>query len=598
MTFAKKQHGQSVDRYHFLYICGMRNVFLIICSLLLSFELADAASSRFHWKPIDTYFDSIVNKLEKGFTSDDDVHRRDSLVNQLYAFAGKHKKELVYQWRANFWDARTQLKKNNSDSTLILIDKAYRQVDSLKYTYDYMRIRHLWTIMHQEKTHLIYKSLKEISEYYAKVNDLFMLAHAYIDMGNILNRLKDYTKALEYYRKADTYYKELNEDIYQAKNQLNISNVLYLIDEKEQADNILNKLLNNPVCVRDTSFYINTLLSLAEHDVFLNKELISEACRLSIAFANKGLLIQSECFMGNFYQNDHQPDSALYYYRKAYSNINSRHTDFLIPLLKSLSECFADLHHPDSAYIYLHRYEQHKDSLDQINSLAEIRRIESRAAIEKQESELRQVAERNRFHTILTVILCIFIICIAALICYIFWKRHREEKIKKQLKELENKELTTRLKNEALQNEYFKVELESKDRELTSNSLIIMEKNQVLKSLIEEIEKEKNAGKINPNTVVQINNNIKRHLGTNDEWEFFKVQFEKVHPDFFIKLKKQYPSITEGELRLCAYIRTGMENKHIAQMLSLQPDSIKKNRYRIRKKLGIADSLEDFLRNI
>ena len=160
--------------------------------------------------------------------------------------------------------------------------------------------------------------------------------------------------------------------------------------------------------------------------------------------------------------------------------------------------------------------------------------------------------------------------------------------------------MTTRLEKEALQNNYFKVELASKERELTSNSLIIMEKNQVLKSLLEEIEKEKEVGHVNSNTMIKIGKDIKRHLGTNDEWEFFKIQFEKVHPDFFSKLKSLYPSITEGELRLCSYIRIGMENKQIAQMLSLQPDSVKKTRYRIRKKMGIEleDSLEDSLRNI
>ena len=264
-----------------------------------------------------------------------------------------------------------------------------------------------------------------------------------------------------------------------------------------------------------------------------------------------------------------------------------------------MSECFAAIQQEDSAYVYLNRYEQYKDSLDQVNSLAEIRRMESRAAIEKQELELQQAEERGRVRFVLILVVCAFILCIAALVCYIFWKKSREEKIKKQLKELENKELVTRLENEMLQNNCFKVELEYKDRELASNSLIIMEKNQVLKSLVDELEKEKDAGNIQSNTALQISNNIRMHLGTDDEWDFFKMQFVKVHPDFFVRLKTLCPSITEGELRLCAYIRTGMENKHIAQMLSLQPESVKKNRYRLRQKLNLGkESLEDFLRGI
>jgi len=71
-----------------------------------------------------------------------------------------------------------------------------------------MRVFHLWTIMHKNQPHVTYKNLKKISEYYARTNNLFMLAHAYIDMGNILSRLKDYPKALEYLQKADSYYKK------------------------------------------------------------------------------------------------------------------------------------------------------------------------------------------------------------------------------------------------------------------------------------------------------------------------------------------------------------------------------------------------------
>ncbi len=44
----------------------------------------------------------------------------------------------------------------------------------------------------------------------------------------------------------------------------------------------------------------------------------------------------------------------------------------------------------------------------------------------------------------------------------------------------------------------------------------------------------------------------------------------------------------------------GMENKTIAHIRSVQPDSIKKLRFRIRKKLAVdpACSLEDFLYSV
>lgn len=57
---------------------------------------------------------------------------------------------------------------------------------------------------------------------------------------------------------------------------MNISNVLYSMNEEVQAEKILYKLLENPVCVEDTSFYINTLLLLTEHDVPLSKNMFQK----------------------------------------------------------------------------------------------------------------------------------------------------------------------------------------------------------------------------------------------------------------------------------------------------------------------------------
>ena len=98
----------------------------------------------------------------------------------------------------------------------------------------------------------------------------------------------------------------------------------------------------------------------------------------------------------------------------------------------------------------------------------------------------------------------------------------------------------------------------------------------------------------------QINSVIGDSLRNDDEWSRFKLHFDSVHPDFFLKLKQRSSELTENDLRLCAYIRIGMRAKQIAEMLSVSPDSINTNRYRLRKKLALAkgQSLDDFIRQI
>ena len=96
---------------------------------------------------------------------------------------------------------------------------------------------------------------------------------------------------------------------------------------------------------------------------------------------------------------------------------------------------------------------------------------------------------------------------------------------------------------------------------------------------------------------------VSRHvlqLGKDIHLHIVKLHFDSVHPDFFRKLKKLSAELTENDLRLCAYIRIGLRAKQIAEMLSVSPDSVNSNRYRLRKKFGLqrGDSLDDFIRRI
>lgn len=88
------------------------------------------------------------------------------------------------------------------------------------------------------------------------------------------------------------------------------------------------------------------------------------------------------------------------------------------------------------------------------------------------------------------------------------------------------------------------------------------------------------------------------HLNGQNDWDCFKELFEKVHPSFVSDLKAEFPDLTESDLRLATYLKAGMESKQIARMTNLQPDTIRKNRQKLRRHLGLTrdESLENFLR--
>ena len=72
---------------------------------------------------------------------------------------------------------------------------------------------------------------------------------------------------------------------------------------------------------------------------------------------------------------------------------------------------------------------------------------------------------------------------------------------------------------------------------------------------------------------------------------------DELHQDFFKKLKDKFPGLSNNDLRLCAYLKIGLNSKEIADILNIQPSSAYISRSRLRKKLnlGVDEDLHDFL---
>ena len=305
--------------------------------------------------------------------------------------------------------------------------------------------------------------------------------------------------------------------------------------------------------------------------------------------------------MGALYIYKNEKDSALFYFQKARHSAEANKDAFsAIHTLYGLAEIYDRKNLPDSAYQYLKQYLQYKEETTGYAKSNEINQYEMKMAIEQYENELHEASERIELHKKLTIASFLIGLMICCIIGYIFWLSRKKEKIAKQLKEAENRELNERLQRQQLQNEKYHMELDLKNRELTSNSMISIEKNRVLKGLLKQIEELEGSKELSTPGGRTLKQQIKSHLDTEDEWMFFKHHFEEVHPDFFKKLYSIHPNLSENELRLCAYVRTGMETKQIAQMLSVLPETINTGRYRIRKKMQLGQdvTLENYLRDI
>lgn len=168
-------------------------------------------------------------------------------------------------------------------------------------------------------------------------------------------------------------------------------------------------------------------------------------------------------------------------------------------------------------------------------------------------------------------------------------KKRLEYEKEKELKllQLENERTVIKLRNEKLRSE-----VEAKNKELTTSTMGIVKKNELLNIVKHELHQEKD----NPyvKKALQI---IDNSLSDNSDWELFQEAFDNTDRDFLKKIKAVHPSLTPNDLKLCVYLRLNLSSKEIAPLLNISPRSVEIKRYRLRKKMNLeqAQNLTDYI---
>ncbi len=175
----------------------------------------------------------------------------------------------------------------------------------------------------------------------------------------------------------------------------------------------------------------------------------------------------------------------------------------------------------------------------------------------------------------------------------------REQDSLRQQKEKHKQEIIA-LEQKRMQAEYnqIKQQLKNKTIELANKAREDEEKNRLLLTLKEKCD----AAQKNPSPSKRQWHEMQRLLDSyiNVEDNTFEIQMDELHQEFFKKLKERFPSLSSNDLRLCAYLRIGLNSKEIAEIMNIQPSSSYISRSRLRKKLKLKaeDDLYDFLNGI
>jgi DNA-binding response OmpR family regulator/DNA-binding CsgD family transcriptional regulator len=151
-------------------------------------------------------------------------------------------------------------------------------------------------------------------------------------------------------------------------------------------------------------------------------------------------------------------------------------------------------------------------------------------------------------------------------------------------------ELLARTHSALLISEQHKNALAEKDRQLaeialniTKNDAFLIKFKKRMEDLLPYLPNDPDSSKA---SVSEMISELDGHL-IQDNWQRFQLSFEAVHSGFIKILAEAHPELSPAEVKLCIFLKLGMNTKDISNLLYLTPESVKVARSRLRKKLGL-----------
>jgi len=245
----------------------------------------------------------------------------------------------------------------------------------------------------------------------------------------------------------------------------------------------------------------------------------------------------------------------------------------LVEDYRNLSQLYYDTKRFKKAYQFHVKFHNLQDSLYSVEKTKSIDDLKTKYETEKKDAEINALNQKIEISNLRKSIYGIcFIGSLIALLLGYFWFRQRakNEKIKRDAKE---KELTK--------------ELEFKKKELTSQTLHLVSKNTFIQNLSQELQGPNITEEDYKKEIRKVLTSLKIEPELDKDWQLFKSYFTDVHNDFDQRIKTHCPTINENEMRLAYLMRMQLNASEISAVMRVLPESVRKSKYRLKKKLGL-----------
>ena len=430
-------------------------------------------------------------------------------------------------------------------------------------------------------------------------NNLKDLGIAYVNLSNLYGQINDSRRSLIYLQNAVDIFMQTNDVYGLANSDYDLG--IYYFDKKNynlaldyfQKSYQIYKKFKKTDALGDVNFAIG--------EIYLNQYKYNKAYKhlkkAEALFEKAGVpdyKAEAESKLALLFLKQKIKDSALKYLKKAELLSHSQSLLFKKKLLQIEMDYHKTFGNCTIAYEKSLELNKINDSIHTLNLQDAINKKLLQFKLNKMKSENIQLKQKRTIDKLnnkqmkITALSMSGISVLLFVTLYLFLKKRKKEKeisgLKLQKSELEKQEIKNNLK--------------SNERQLTGFTLHMMQKNLILKDLLDYIKKAEKAKNINTAAKIrEFKIKLINAINSDQDWETFEIYFEKVNPNFIKNLKQKHPNLTSKEIKLSIMIRLNMDIKETASTLNVEPNSVRMARYRLRKKLGLSsnDNLHEYM---
>jgi tetratricopeptide (TPR) repeat protein/DNA-binding CsgD family transcriptional regulator len=423
------------------------------------------------------------------------------------------------------------------------------------------------------------------------------MAYAQANLGSIRLQLKDYKLALDNYENALETFNKMAEEDEKSKPYsaiISIYNNLGIVSkELNQPDKAIEYYLRGISLARNTPGEHVILANLLNNlgSLYVNQgktqeafELMNEALNIRIENDDKTGQANSYRELATYFTKQNDIRKAINFLDLSLKMANEIGSISLqAEITGMLFEHYNNQHNADSALKYKILYTDVKEKLNEEATRKELAHLELTSQLQEKEKIREFEQKRKDLNYLMIGLTLILLLSILGLLYFLSHSRVRRLRLEK-----ENINLAS--KNLELEKSNLMQELEIKNKELATNVMYQIQKNELIHEIGQKLQKlSYSISKSDQQLIIGIIKDLEK---TQDSsiWNEFEVRFQQVHNDFYNKLNVINPELSLNDRRLCAFLRLNMTTKEICSITGQSIRSIEVARTRLRRKLDLTNS--------